>query len=211
MNCITCNKSHCEQFASIEKQDYWRCSRCLATFLDPAQMPEPEIELEQYRQHENHPADEDYRKFLSRLAEPLLELLPPGQQGLDYGCGPGPALAMMLEEAGHQVALYDPFFFPDTAALEQRYDFITCTEVVEHFHRPAQQFARLNDLLKPGGWLAIMTCFQTDDDQFANWYYRRDPTHVVFYREATFHTLAQDFGWHCEIPDRNIALLQKRP
>lgn len=196
---------------SVENKDYQRCERCLATFLDPAQMPSSELEVHQYLMHENDPADEGYRQFLSRLSAPLLERLPPQQQGLDFGCGPGPALAMMLEEAGHQLALYDPFFFPRTESLQQRYDFVTCTEVVEHFHQPAKQFRLLDDLLKSGGWLAIMTCFQTDDDQFANWYYRRDPTHVVFYREATFHTLAQDFGWHCEIPDRNIALLQKRP
>ena len=39
-------------------------------------------------------------------------------------------------------------------------------------------------LVRPGGWLAVMTCFQTDDARFAGWHYRKDPTHVVFYREA---------------------------
>lgn len=172
-------------------------------------MPEPEVELQHYQFHENDPADEGYRRFLSRLSEPLLNVLPPEQCGLDYGCGPGPALAMMMEDAGHRVALYDPFFYPREESLQQQYDFITCTEVVEHFHQPAEQFQILNSLLKPGAWLAIMTCFQTDDAAFAQWHYRRDPTHVVFYREATFHTLANDLGLRCEIPDRNIALLQK--
>jgi cyclopropane fatty-acyl-phospholipid synthase-like methyltransferase len=69
---------------------------------------------------------------------------------------------------------------------ERTYDFITCTEVVEHFHHPALEFRRLDALLKPGGWLAIQTTFQTDDARFARWNYRRDPTHVVFYRPYTF-------------------------
>jgi hypothetical protein len=42
----------------------------------------------------------------------------------------------MLAEAGHAMALYDPFFRPDPAALERDYDFITCTETAEHFHHP---------------------------------------------------------------------------
>lgn len=210
MKCLLCQHAACREFAVVDQQHYWRCERCLLTFLDPGQMPAPEVELQHYQFHENDPADEGYRKFLARLSEPLLAVLPPAQRGLDYGCGPGPALAMMMEEAGHPMALYDPFFYPREESLQQQYDFITCSEVVEHFHQPAEQFQVFDRLLKPGGWLAIMTCFQTDDAAFAQWHYRRDPTHVVFYREATFHTLADDFGWHCNIPDRNIALLQKR-
>ena len=61
--------------------------------------------------------DAGYRRFLSKLADPLMARLAPGARGLDYGCGPGPALAAMLREAGHEVALYDPFFAPDPAPL----------------------------------------------------------------------------------------------
>src|SRR5690606_15211980 len=116
----------------------------------------------------------------------------------------------MLTQAGHQMSLYDPVFQPDTEALQRTYDFITCTEVAEHFHQPAQEFDRLNTLLKPGGWLAIMTSFQTDDSAFANWHYRRDPTHVVIYKEETFYWLARHYGWRCEIPGKNVALFQQR-
>jgi len=64
-------------------------------------------------------------------------------------------------------------------------------------------------MLHPGGWLALMTCFQTDDARFANWHYRRDPTHVVFYREATFRHIARLLGWQCEIPCKDVVLMQK--
>jgi hypothetical protein len=39
--------------------------------------------------------------------------------------------------------------------------------------------------------------------------YRRDPTHVVFYREATFRAIARRHDWSCEIPYPNVALLRK--
>lgn len=192
------------------QRDYWRCERCKATFLDPQQLPSAESEQQEYQLHQNDVNDDGYRRFLMRVSEPLLQRLQSAQQGLDYGCGPGPALADMLTQAGHQMSLYDPVFQPDTEALQRTYDFITCTEVAEHFHQPAQEFDRLNTLLKPGGWLAIMTSFQTDDSAFANWHYRRDPTHVVFYKEETFYWLASHYGWRCEIPVKNVALLQKR-
>ncbi len=193
----------------MQGRDYRRCPTCEATFLDPRQFPTAEEERRHYLSHRNDPDDPDYRRFLSRLARPLLDRLRPGSHGLDYGCGPGPALAAMLREAGHRVALYDPFFHAEPAVLAEVYDFVTCSETVEHFHRPAEEFDRLDRLLRPGGCLAIMTSFQDDDARFAGWHYRRDPTHVVFYRAATFRLIADQRGWLCEIPVRDVALLRK--
>jgi hypothetical protein len=54
-----------------------------------------------------------------------------------------------------------------------------------------------------------MTCFQTDDARFANWHYRRDPTHVVFYRQATLQWLAGHHGWHLDVPAKDVAIFRK--
>jgi SAM-dependent methyltransferase len=208
--CPVCLSTRTRPFRTVGARDYARCTVCLATFLHADQRPDARTELARYRKHENDPNDPGYRRFLSQLARPLLERLAPGLDGLDYGCGPGPALAAMLAEAGHHVRLYDPFFRPDRSALERTYDFITCTETAEHFHRPADEFATLDGLLLPGGWMGIMTCFLTDDRGFPEWNYRTDPTHVVFYREETFRRLAARFGWSCEIPSPNVVLLRKQ-
>ena len=208
--CPVCSAPTTHPFQTVAGTAYGRCSTCHATFALAAHLPAPEEELSHYREHRNDPEDAGYRRFLSRLTVPLLQRVPPGREGLDYGCGPGPALARMLEEAGHRMALFDPFFHPDTAALRRCYDFITCTEVAEHFHHPAQEFARLAALLRPGGWLAVMTCFQTDDARFADWHYRRDPTHVVFYRPETFQVLAAQHGLVCEVPAKDVVLLHKK-
>ncbi len=209
IRCPVCLAGTTAVLAVIDERTYHRCKRCDATFLDPDQLPSRDEERAHYDTHENDPADPRYREFLNRLAAPLLARMADGLQGLDYGCGPGPALAHMLREAGHTMAIYDPVYEPDRNVLEAEYDFITCTEVVEHFHRPRAEFVRFNKLLRPGGWLGIMTMFQNDDARFANWHYRKDPTHVVFYRETTLQWMAQEFGWSCEIPARNVALFRK--
>lgn len=188
---------------------YHRCEACKASFLDPAYYLSRDAELAHYGTHENTVDDQGYRAFLSRLADPLLERLAPGSKGLDYGCGPGPALAAMLREAGHEMALYDPFFAADKGVLEQTYDFITCTETAEHFHHPADEFRRLAAMLKPGGILAVMTMFQTDDDRFESWHYRLDPTHVVFYRPETFTHLAHELGLGCEVIRKDVVFLTR--
>lgn len=178
----------------------------MATFLDAAHRLGTEAERAVYEEHDNTVADAGYRRFLSKLADPLLARVRASSTGLDFGCGPGPALAAMLREAGHTVAVFDPFFFPDATVLDQTYDFVTCTEVVEHLHQPGVVFDQLGTLLRTGGTLAVMTCFQTDDARFAGWNYRRDPTHVVFYREETMRFIASQRGWSIEIPRKDVAL-----
>lgn len=209
LGCSVCSAPEIQPFISINGRDYLRCQQCMATMLDPAQWLSPEAEYAQYQVHENSSTDSGYRKFLSKLAAPLLTKLASGWTGLDYGCGPVPVLAQMFSDAGHNMSFFDPFFFPDEYLLDQTYDFITCTETIEHFHFPAREFACFERILRPGGWLAIMTCFQTDDTRFSSWHYRRDPTHVVFYREITLRHIAKNLGWSCEIPTKDVALMQK--
>lgn len=207
--CPVCRAPSVPFHAAADGRDYRRCSGCAATFLRAAQLPAAAAEYAHYLLHDNDPADNRYRQFLEPLARPLLARLPPGRSGLDYGCGPGPALACMLREAGHDVALYDPFFHDDPGVLARSYDFVVCSEVAEHFHRPAEEFSRLDGLLNPGGWLGIMTGILTDDGRFAAWHYRRDPTHVVFYRPETFVHIAGRHRWHPEFPAENVVLFHK--
>jgi SAM-dependent methyltransferase len=207
--CIVCREFTAVIFTTVGGKQYNRCQICEATFLEPQHRLPIEDERAQYKLHHNDPADSRYRRFLSKVSDPLLERLPHRSTGLDYGCGSGPALAAMLGDAGHGMSLYDPLFYPDTQPLNDTYDFITCTETIEHFHRPAEEFAHFDRMLRPGGWLALSTCFQTEDHRFAMWHYRRDPTHVVFYRDTTLRHLARHFGWRCDIPLKNVVLMQK--
>ena len=213
MTCPVCESDKTNIFAriseaNVEKQ-YWKCDQCQARFIDPRHLLSDASEHAHYLHHQNHIKDPGYRNFLQKVCGPLLGRLKPASKGLDYGCGPGPALAAMLEEAGHHLSLYDPYFYPDEQTLADSYDFITCTETAEHFYHPAQQFKQLNKMLRPGGLLAVMTCFQTVDEKFATWHYRRDPTHVVFYREETFNWLAHHHGWSCEIVTKDVVIMQK--
>lgn len=179
--------------------------------MDPADRPSPEEERARYDTHENDPSDPRYRSFLRRVLDPLLPLLPAASRGLDYGAGPGPALQAMLEESGHPTRIYDPFYAPDPTALEDQYDFVTCTETAEHFHDPDREFRRLDGLLRPGGWLGIMTERLDEELDFGSWYYVRDPTHVVFYRRTTLEWLAQRHGWNVRFPHPNVGLFRKPP
>lgn len=208
MDCTLCG-APAQPFAHLEGRQYYRCPRCQLTFEHPDQLPTSEQEKGQYDLHENRPDDPGYRRFLSQLADPLIARLTPGANGLDFGCGPGPALAAMLREQGFGCATYDPIYAPDTAPLTAQYDFVTCTEVVEHLHRPEREWQWFAEHVKPGGWLGIMTRWLTDDNAFATWHYRRDPTHVCFWQPATFEWLAGEYGWSLHLTGNPVVLMQK--
>jgi 2-polyprenyl-3-methyl-5-hydroxy-6-metoxy-1,4-benzoquinol methylase len=130
-------------------------------------------------------------------------------KGLDFGCGPGPALAAMLSEQGYQMACYDPAYFPDQSLLAQHYDFITSTEVIEHIHQPRPALMLLAQLLRPGGLLVIMTKRVRDAEAFKTWHYKNDPTHVRFYSQATFEYIAHWLEMSLEVVDNDVVILQR--
>ena len=178
-------------------------------FLSPSQRPDTNSERERYLEHENNPSDPRYREFLGRLSRHLTPHLSSHAHGLDYGAGPKPTLSVMLEEQGFPMNIYDPFFAPDSSVLEQTYDFITCTETVEHFFNPAHEFALLDSMLKPGGWLGVMTEMITPDQNFEEWWYHRDLTHVCFYQQLTMVWIARMFGWAVVFPRKNVTMFRK--
>ncbi|MCP4716771.1 MAG: class I SAM-dependent methyltransferase [Deltaproteobacteria bacterium] len=196
-SCPLCFSQDHDAFFSNRDRDYLRCPLCHLVFVPPEQFLSAEEEKDRYDSHRNSSDDPRYRLFLSRLFTPMQDRLDPGSCGLDFGSGPGPTLSVMFEEVGHTMSLYDPFYAPDQSALENKYDFITATEVVEHLHQPEREFSRLWGCLKPGGFLGIMTKLVIDRDAFSCWHYIRDPTHVCFFSQETFTWLAQQ--WQAEL------------
>ena len=199
-------------FTSRQKnleRDYFHCETCDLVFVPAEFHLDTDAARDRYLTHDNDPDNADYRRFLSRLWDELRPRLPEGARGLDYGAGPGPALAAMIEEDGYTASLYDPLFHSAETVLADTYDFITCTETVEHFVRPRVDFLRLHGMLVPGGWLGIMTDTLEDKAGFADWYYHRDPTHVAFYTRRTFRWIGEWLGLEVEFPRERVVLLRK--
>lgn len=209
MTCPLCGSREVRPFATLRAARYHRCGVCRLTFLDPPQRLDGDAERAHYGTHENSADDPRYRAFLNRLAAPLAERVPAGAEGLDFGSGPLPVLAMMMREQGFRMRAYDPFFLADDDALRQRYDFIACSETAEHFFDPAAEFARLDALLRPGGWLGVMTEMLSDDAAFTGWRYARDPTHVSFYRAETMRWIGERHGWDLERAGAHVTLFRK--
>ena len=208
LSCPLCKSSEFSPHFKNKQRKFFCCVVCNLVFVPANQHLSKKEEKTIYDLHQNDPFDEDYRYFLSRLTIPMIRRLNPGDWGLDFGCGPGPALAEMMKENGFKVDLYDPIYHNNTQALNKSYDFVCCTEVVEHFRTPAQDISLLFSMLKPGGWLGIMTKLTRDREAFKNWHYKNDLTHVCFYSRTTFNWLAKKFKSSVEYHGSDVIIFK---
>lgn len=208
--CNLCQSGQPEVWLVRPERRSFHCKHCHCAFVDQSDWLSPSEEAACYRKHCNDPEQQGYRQFLSQLSRPLvarLALDPSNERGLDFGCGPGPTLSIMIQEAGYQMELYDPIFAPDPSVLAKRYDFVTMSEVAEHLRNPMQVFRNLALVLQPGGVLAVMTKRLVNQADFASWYYRRDPTHIVFYAPQTFMWIGSQTGLSVEFISDDVVFL----
>ncbi len=215
-HCPLCANGATVPFHRDRKRDYFRCPQCDLVFVPPDFHLAPEEVKARYDCHRQRLSDPGYRAFLNRLFRPLAKKLPPDACGLDFGCGRTPTLSVLFEEAGYACADYDLHYADDPAVLEKNYDFLTCSETMEHFTRPREEFERFLRLVKPGGWIGIMTQLRDGAPPFEKWFYKDDATHICFFSRKTFQTLAtcaaaggKDFGLRVEFHPDGVVLFRR--
>ncbi len=192
-SCPLCHHTATEFYENQRK--FYQCTHCRGVFVDPAQWPSGSKEMARYKTHNNDVHDPGYQKFVSPITNHILEHFKPTAAGLDYGAGPGPVITKMLRDQGYQLNLYDPYFAPEATVLKQKYDYIVCCEVIEHFHHPADEFKLLHGLLRANGQLVCMTDLYHDALNFDKWYYKNDETHVFFYHQQSLQYISAAFGF----------------
>ncbi len=216
MNCPLCHSLNLtEYFNTTEKvfklpkqRTYKACAQCSLVFLIPSQRLGPAKEKLRYDVHENNLEQQGYKNFLMQVWEPLKQHINAPAHGLDFGSGPTRALAELIEADGIKMETYDPFFKPEFEV--KKYDFITCTEVLEHVFNLNLVLNKLDELLKPGGHLAIMTELLTCKINFAKWRYREDDTHVCFFKEDTFKYISEKYSFKWVYFDKQRVILFKK-
>ena len=208
--CPLCKDKNTIKIYADKDREYLQCQTCQLIFVPPTLFLSADEEKARYDTHQNSPDDPKYRAFLDRLFIPMQNRLAPGSRGLDFGSGPGPTLSVMFEEAGHSMAIYDHFYALNPTVLDTSYDFITATEVVEHLHHPRQELDRLWETLKHGGILGIMTQLVPNHEAFAEWYYKRDPTHVCFFSHTTFEWLATHWQATLTFDSNDVMFFEKK-
>ncbi len=190
-------------------RDYYRCAFCRGIAMHPEDHPSAEEEKARYLEHNNDTEDKRYQQFVRPLVYAVLRDFTSRHRGLDFGAGTGPVITAMLRKNGYSPEVYDPFFHPDPGVLSEPYDYIVCSEVIEHFHVPCREFSRLTALLRPGGALYCMTELYEDDIVFADWYYKNDPTHVFFYHRRSLEWIRGRFCFDTLQTGKRLIIFRK--
>ncbi|MFD2826174.1 class I SAM-dependent methyltransferase [Leeuwenhoekiella polynyae] len=207
MQCPLCN-STAAYFKTYNDRLYNRCTSCASVFLDTRDLPHPQDEKQRYDLHENTLQNKGYLDFLSPLIQAVIEQEDISKIGLDYGSGPNPVLSKILKSKGYSLSQYDTFYCKEEDNLNQKYDFIICCEVIEHFHNPAEEFKRLKALLKANGSIYCKTALLDKTINFENWSYKNDFTHSFFYTKKALNYIKQFLGFVDLVVHKNLFILK---
>lgn len=187
------------------------CTSCGFTRKKARFHPEAEAEKAVYDRHENTMENEGYVRMLADFLDRAVHPFQTPSHALEFGCGPGPVLFELLLRRGFSVRRYDPFYYPDKTVFLDTYGAITATEVFEHLRFPLEETKRLASLLEQGGILAVMTKFRPPaDEDFLDWWYRRDPSHIGFFTEDAFHVLAEKTGLFLRHTDHEMIVVMQK-
>jgi 2-polyprenyl-3-methyl-5-hydroxy-6-metoxy-1,4-benzoquinol methylase len=137
--------------------------------------------------------------FYDELAELCAALQP--RRLIDVGCGPGHLLAAVTRRAPQVEVVVGVDYASaaierlsrllprargivaniyDLGTLDERFDVVACTEVLEHLHRPTEALTVLQRLCAPGGHV-VVTVPDGERDTYEG--------HVNFWTETEFGTL----------------------
>jgi SAM-dependent methyltransferase len=190
--CKICNNETIDIVDNKTKKIYHKCLECEYIFLDEFFYVDEVREKKHYDKHHNSFESLGYVKMFEDLIEefvaPLKENI---KSALDFGCGEGEVLPVLLERNNIVCDRYDLFYFPQKVYLGKEYDIILSTEVFEHLKNPLEIFKELLSYVKKDGYLLLMSAFHpSNDEEFLKWWYIRDITHIGFFNLKTFEYIA---------------------
>lgn len=189
--CPLCNSNS----KAFYKEEFYECSCCGGIFRPIEKLLDNEKEKERYESHTNDSDDLGYQSFVSPITNCVLKEFSKEDIGLDFGCGKDSPIVKILRNNEYEIFEYDPYFFDNKKLLEQKYDYIACCEVIEHFYTPKKEFELFKKLLKDNGILYLMTGIYKDNIDFSKWWYKNDLTHVFIYTDKTFEWIKKEFGF----------------
>jgi len=130
-------------------------------------------------------------------------------RGLNFGSGSGSAVSKILQDHHYHIKQYDPFFTDKQALTGQKYNYIACCEVMEHFQNPDEEFQLLYEPLEQNGTLICMTHLYDPSIDFHRWYYKNDPTHIFFYQKKTIEFISSRYQFYSFAIHNRLIVLNK--
>lgn len=176
---------------------FHECLNCEVIYKDDSNLISEIEEKKLYDFHENSIENQGYVDFLTNFIKASVTPFIKTGRALDFGSGPGPILSELLkDEYDFEVDIYDYYYAKDEKVFNKTYDLITSTEVFEHLSNPIKILNQFHEMLSKDGIASIMTLFHPKDQlKFFEWFYIRDPSHIIFYTSKTFEMMSKLTGF----------------
>ncbi len=209
MQCPLCHSNNTSNHFKDKRRDYFQCAQCQLIYVPQNQHISTEAEKQRYDKHENNLNDTGYINHLQHFIAPLKKHISKSNKGLDFGSGPNPVFAEVMRKDGYEINIYDLFYANRPEVLQEKYDYITVCEVIEHLKQPDETLSVLVEQLNKQGHLAIMTQLYHSKIEFKNWWYKNDPTHIGFFSKDTFQWISTNWKLKIQHLSKNVIILQK--
>ncbi len=192
VNCKICKSNTIGIVDNKTDKIYHKCLECEYIYLDEAFHLDSVTEKKHYDNHDNNLDSLGYVKMFENLIDEFVTPLNYEiKTALDFGCGEGEVLPILLERRNIPCDRYDLFYFPKKVHSGKKYDLIVSTEVFEHLSEPLEVFKNLLLHINKNGYILLMTAFHpSNDEKFLKWFYIKDVTHIGFFSMKTFEYIA---------------------
>jgi hypothetical protein len=211
-NCVLCSSviTSPELIIKNDTRKYHICDECHLIQVKKDFYPSKMEAEKRYLQHKKDAGSNGHITHLRKALQPSAIYIHAADECLDYGCGPVPVLSeIIIREMSAGCDFYDPYF-GFTIPEKKQYDHIFCLETAEHFLNPKSEFDNIFNRLRPGGHVILMTERYRDLLFFADWYYRRDFTHVVFFHQNTLLYIEQKYEFNRVYDDgKSVSIFRK--
>ena len=220
MSCPVCNT---EVYTEIGRKNNFTlvdCQSCSCIYVNP--IPEPSQLQGIYEDYQ--PTEKYIKKLKKKIFTSVYKLLRlrryqnnnNGKTFLDVGCNIGAtvraaqklgydSMGIDLDETSISKAkeLFDQCEFEscstfDLIKKERKFDFIYCSEVIEHVPFPREFVQSLADLMQPGALLYLTTPdsgHRKIPKDFLSWKEIKPPEHIVFFKKSTMRYILQEHGF----------------
>lgn len=212
----SCRICHCPSPLFFQDQrSYYQCPECRLIFTHD--FPEKKAEEKHYKD-QWATTDPDFWKSQVDVLLQLINNYHSPQHILDFGSGSG-AMTQEFRKRGYDVTALEPM--SDGYLKDQKYavkfDVVIAVEVIEHLLEPWDEIQEIERVLAPDG-IVIFSSLLTNPfidlpnarEQFKNWWYKDDPTHVSFFCNHVLSKMADMRNYDIDILGDKVFIIKRR-